>query len=64
MLKSIGAIILLAIVVILVIAATKPDTFVVERMTTINASPDKVAPLINDFHNWNQWSPWQSSIQP
>lgn len=58
MLKSIGAIILLAAVVILVIAATKPDTFVVERMTTINASPDKVAPLINDFHNWNQWSPW------
>ena len=58
MLKTIGAVVLLAVVVILGIAAMKPDTFVVERMTTINASPDKVASLIDDFHNWNQWSPW------
>lgn len=58
MLKTIGAVILAAIVAILVIAASKPDTFVVERMTTINASPEKIAPLINDFHNWDQWSPW------
>ena len=58
MLKSIGAVILAAIVAILVIAATKPDTFVVDRTTTINASPEKITPLINDFHNWDQWSPW------
>lgn len=58
MLKTIGAIILIAIVAILVIAATKPSTFVVERTATVNASPDKVTPLINDFHNWDKWSPW------
>ncbi len=63
MLKTIGAVVFVAIVAILVLAATKPDTFVVERMITMNASPDKVRPLINDFHNWGQWSPW-SKLDP
>lgn len=58
MLKTIGSVIVLAVVVILIIAATKPDTYVVERTATINATPDKVAALVNDFHNWNKWSPW------
>lgn len=58
MFKTIGSILVLAVVVILGIAATKPDTFVVERTATINATPDKVAALVNDFHNWNRWSPW------
>jgi len=58
MLKVIGLIIVLAIVVVLVLALTKPNTFRVERSTTIHASPEKVASLINDFHRWNEWSPW------
>ena len=58
MLKLIGGIVLLAIVIILILASTKPSTFRVERSITINASPEKVAALINDFHNWNAWSPW------
>lgn len=58
MFKTVGSIILIAIVAILVIAATKPDTYVVQRSTSINASPEKVAALINDFHNWDKWSPW------
>lgn len=58
MFKTIGAVILLAIFAILVIAATKPNTFVVQRSTTVSVSPDKVALLINDFHNWDKWSPW------
>jgi len=39
----------LAIVVILVIAATRPDAFQISRSATINAPADKVFPLINDF---------------
>ena len=58
MLKVIGLILVLAIVAVLVLALTKPSTFRVERSTTINASPEKVASLINDFHRWNEWSPW------
>src|SRR5262245_57384278 len=49
----------LAIVVILVMAVTRPDAFRISRTATINAAPDKVFPLINDFHQWPSWSPWE-----
>jgi hypothetical protein len=58
MLKVIGLVVVLAIAAILILALTKPNTFRVERSITINASPQKVATLINDFHQWNAWSPW------
>jgi uncharacterized protein YndB with AHSA1/START domain len=58
MLKFIGLVVVLAIAVILILALTKPSTFRVERSVTINASPEKVAALINDFHQWDAWSPW------
>lgn len=40
------------------VAATKPDEMVLSRSIRVNAPPEKVYPLINDFHNWTQWSPW------
>ena len=58
MLKLIGGLILLAVVIILILVSTKPSDFRVERSITIAAPPQKVATLINDFHNWNTWSPW------
>jgi K+-transporting ATPase KdpF subunit len=58
MLKFIGGVVVLAIVVVLCVALTKPDSFRVERSVTINASPEKVATLISDFHQWDGWSPW------
>lgn len=44
---------------VLVLAATRPDTFRVERAASIKAQPEKVFPLINDFRNWDAWSPWE-----
>jgi hypothetical protein len=58
MLKWIGVLAVIAIAIVLIVAAMKPSTFVVERSVTINATPEKIAPFINDFHNWNSWSPW------
>ena len=40
-------------------AASKPDFFRVERSTTIGTSPERIFPLINDFHNFGRWSPWE-----
>lgn len=40
-------------------AATKPDTFRVQRSASIQAPPAKVFGLINDFHSWTSWSPWE-----
>ena len=59
MLKKIGIVVLLCVLVVLALAATKPDTFAFERETTINAPPAKVFALINDFHQWGAWSPWE-----
>jgi len=53
------SLIVLAIIVVLVIAATKPDAFRIQRSATMNAAPEKVFPLINDFHQWIGWSPWE-----
>lgn len=59
---SVLAIILLAVViiigVILIYAASKPSVFHVERSVTIKAPPEKIFPLINDFHLWNDWTPY------
>jgi uncharacterized protein YndB with AHSA1/START domain len=45
------------IVMALVFAAMKPDTLRIERSTVINAPPDKVYALIDDFHEWPNWAP-------
>jgi hypothetical protein len=45
------------IVAVLVFAATKPDTFRVQRSITIHARQEKIFPLINDLHAWDSWSP-------
>jgi hypothetical protein len=53
-------IVVVALVVLLLgVAAMKPDSFRVERRTSIEAPPETIFPLINDFHNWAAWSPWE-----
>lgn len=59
MLKIIATIVTVLIAAVLIYAATRPDTFRVERSTLIKASPEKIFPLINDFHQWKNWSPWE-----
>jgi Polyketide cyclase / dehydrase and lipid transport len=55
----IAIVLAVAIAAVLILAATKPDRFSVRRSATINASADKVFPLIADFHEWRKWSPWE-----
>lgn len=59
MIKIIGIVTIFAIVAILIFAAMQPSNFRVQRSTTIKASPEKVFALINDFHHWAAWSPWE-----
>jgi uncharacterized protein YndB with AHSA1/START domain len=40
-------------------AATRPDTFRVQRTTRIQAPPEKIFDLIHDFHRWASWSPYE-----
>ncbi len=52
-------VIIVGVALILVVAATKPDQFHVERSMVINASPDQIYPQINNYKNWTAWSPWE-----
>lgn len=47
------------IALILILAAMKPNTLNYTRSATINAPAEKIFPLINDFHEWPKWSPWE-----
>jgi hypothetical protein len=59
MLKIVSIIILLTIAAILIFAATKPDSFRVQRSISIKASPEKIFAELNNFHRWEAWSPWE-----
>jgi uncharacterized protein YndB with AHSA1/START domain len=59
MFKTIAIIVVALIAAVLLFAATKPDTFRVERSAGIKAPPEKVFALLNDFQRWDAWSPWE-----
>src|SRR6266513_3445604 len=56
----IAVVLAIAIAILLILAATKPDTFGVQRATTVKAPPERIFPLINDFHQWGTWSPYEN----
>ncbi len=59
MFKKIALVIVALIAIVLIYATTRPDSFSVQRTATIKAPPEKVFALINDFHHWPAWSPWE-----
>src|SRR5579864_3426209 len=59
MLKSIVTIAAAVLAALLLFAASRPDTFHVQRSATIKAPSDKILALINDFHRWPTWWPYE-----
>jgi uncharacterized protein YndB with AHSA1/START domain len=58
---AIAAVVLaVAVAIVLALAATKPGSFSVRRATTVKAAPEKIFSLINDFHQWGSWSPYEN----
>jgi hypothetical protein len=51
------------VAVFIVVVAMQPSEFRVARATTIAAAAADVFPQVNDFHNWDAWSPW-AKIDP
>lgn len=57
-----GAIVIAVVVLVaalLAFAATKPNSFRVQRTATLNAPGEKIFALLEDFHSWSAWSPWE-----
>lgn len=40
-------------------AATRPGSFRIERRARIEAPPERVFALLDDFRRWEGWSPWE-----
>jgi carbon monoxide dehydrogenase subunit G len=59
MLKIIVLVVVVLIAAVLVFAATKPDTFRVQRSANIKAPPEKIFSFINDLHSFGAWSPYE-----
>lgn len=57
--KKIVALVVVLAAALLGFAASRPDSQHVQRMASIGAPPEKILPLITDFHNWSSWSPYE-----
>lgn len=54
-----AAIILLLLIAFILFVATRPDDFRIERSLSMQARPEQIFPLLNNFHEWEAWSPWE-----
>ncbi len=59
MLKIVLIVAVLAILGVLALAATRPNTLKVQRAIAIKAPPGRIYALIDDFHRWSAWSPYE-----
>ena len=56
----IAIVLAIAIAIVLILAAAKPDSFNIRRMAVVNAPAETIFPLINNFRQWANWSPWEN----
>ena len=58
MLKKILIALAVIVVVFVAVVAMQPSEFHVVRTATMSAPAPAVFAQVNDFHNWEAWSPW------
>jgi len=56
--RKVALVLLLLVLALVAVIATRPSTYHVERSTTIAASPEAVHATLNDLHEFEAWSPW------
>ena len=59
MIALIIILIVAALVTFLLVVVSKPNNFRMQRSLTINAPAEVIYAHIDDFHNWQAWSPWE-----
>jgi len=59
MIKTIAIVVVSLVAALLIFAATRPDTFRVERSISIEAPSEKIFAILNDFHQSESWSPYE-----
>jgi hypothetical protein len=46
------------VILFVIVVALQPAEFHVSRTAKMNAQPSAVFAQVNDYHNWDAWSPW------
>jgi carbon monoxide dehydrogenase subunit G len=59
MLQKILIGVVVVIILFVIVVATRPAAFKIERSETMSAPPEVVFAQINDLHKWSGWSPWE-----
>jgi uncharacterized protein YndB with AHSA1/START domain len=59
MLVTVAIVVGVLLVALLGYAATRPNTFQVQRKQSIQAPPDRIFALIEDYRKWAAWSPYE-----
>ena len=59
MIKKVAIVVAVLIAGVLLYATTQPDTVRFERSAAVQAPPEVIHPLVNDFHAWRSWSPYE-----
>jgi uncharacterized protein YndB with AHSA1/START domain len=57
--KKVLGFLLLVVLVLAIVIATRPGTYQIERSMTITAPSEIVFTNLEDFHRWPSWSPWE-----
>jgi len=58
MMKKVLLALLIIVAILAIVVAFRPSEFSYSRSATISAPASKVFALVNDFHQWEAWSPW------
>lgn len=61
--KIVGIIILAIIIAFFIGAFFLPEKVEISKTETLSVSTPDVFKLVNDFHNWPQWSPWYDTAK-
>jgi len=59
MLKKVLLALAIALMIVGLVIQFQPNSYSVERSISIAAPATAVFPLVNDFHQWGEWSPWE-----
>lgn len=59
LIKTGAGLALLALILLLAYAASRPDRFRVERRLPIQASPEALFALVQDLRQFNRWNPYE-----
>ncbi|NJD06338.1 MAG: SRPBCC family protein [Methylococcaceae bacterium] len=59
MIKTIAILLVILLSGVLVFAATRPDSFRIERSIAIKAPPDRIYAILSDFRQAQAWSPFE-----